>query len=272
MTRPPFARAGVQASAASGLDRRQLAEQLRHRAHPSVGRPRPDRQHPGALWAATRICPLRSRAQCPCVRSMIARRDGRESCGRATHGASRTPLYTRFASLPDTFEDTDIYDAFAGPRRALSASRYRRVTRFCRRSVRGAPDGAISTRRQGVGDASARRRALGHRSQRAGDWYASTASMSTGGARGRHADVLTPDGCCFLLRAGPRPSRRRRLVGVQVPGDGRRGGEQPSPGQHRLGAALRAAGVRCRRRGRQAGRRHRPALSSRSGRSGVRRG
>ena len=168
MTRPPFARAGVQASAASGLDRRQLAEQLRHRAHPSVGRPRPDRQHPGALWAATRICPLRSRAQCPCVRSMIARRDGRESCGRATHGASRTPLWTRFASLPDTFEDTDIYDAFAGPRRALSASRYRRVTRFCRRSVRGAPDGAISTRRQGVGDASARRRALGHRSQRAG--------------------------------------------------------------------------------------------------------
>ena len=49
----------------------------------------------------------RSGAQCPCVRSMIARRDGRESCGRATHGASRTPLCTRFASLPDTFEDTD---------------------------------------------------------------------------------------------------------------------------------------------------------------------
>ena len=149
MTRPPFARAGVQASAASGLDRRQLAEQLRHRAHPSVGRPRPDRQHPGALWAATRICPLAFKSPVPCVRSMIARRDGRESCGRATHGASRTPLYTRFAWLPDTFEDTDIYDAFAGPRRALSASRYRRVTRFCRRSVRGAPDGAISTRRQG---------------------------------------------------------------------------------------------------------------------------
>ena len=38
-----------------------------------------------------------------------------------------------------------------------------------------------------------------------GDWYASTASMSTGGAHGPHTDVLTPDGCCFLLRAGPRP-------------------------------------------------------------------